>query len=158
MDNLNSIFNDIDVLISNLTSLKKEVTIIQNKAKTIKKQLLKKNNTNIIKQSKKNSKKPSGFANPTNISKELCEFLNKDEGTKIARTDVTKYIIAYIKDNNLGNSIDKRKINPDTKLKNLLNINEDTNITYFNIQKFMNKHFIPQNIEIKEENELNLIE
>ena len=158
MDNLNSIFNDIDVLISNLTSLKKEVTIIQNKAKKIKKQLLKKNNTNIIKKSKKNSKKPSGFANPTNISKELCEFLNKDEGTKIARTDVTKYIIAYIKDNNLGNSIDKRKINPDTKLKNLLNINEDTNITYFNIQKFMNKNFIPQNIEIKEENELNLIE
>merc|ERR1711988_1163169 len=33
---------------------------------------------------------PSGSAKPSLISEELCKFLNKPSGTKMARTDVTK--------------------------------------------------------------------
>ena len=51
----------------------------------------------------KGNKKPSGFANPTKVTKELCEFMNKQEGTQIARTEVTRALISYIKANNLQN-------------------------------------------------------
>jgi chromatin remodeling complex protein RSC6 len=80
------------------------------------------------------------------VTKELCEFMNRPEGTEIARTEVTKSLSQYIKTNNLqekgANS--KNKINPDDKLKTLLGLSNDEteNLTYFTIQKYMNKHFI----------------
>ena len=33
-------------------------------------------------------------------------------------------------------------LKPDTKLKTLLGTDEETVITYFNIQRFMNRHFL----------------
>ena len=90
----------------------------------------------------KGNKKPSGFANPTKVTKELCEFMNKQEGTQIARTDVTRALISYIKLNNLQNKANKKIILPDEKLQFLLGINEEQELTYFNLQKYMNKHFI----------------
>jgi chromatin remodeling complex protein RSC6 len=70
--------------------------------------------------------------------------MNKDEGSEIARTDVTKALIQYIESNNLQNSDNKKIIMPDEKLKTLLGINDkkDITLTYFNIQKYMNKHFV----------------
>jgi len=43
----------------------------------------------------------------------------------------------------------KNKIIPDDKLKSLLGLNvEETNeLTFFNIQKYMNKHFISKKTE-----------
>ena len=94
----------------------------------------------------KAKKAPSGFAKPTKVTKELCDFMNKPEGTEIARTEVTKVLVNYIKSNNLQEqTIDsKNKIVPDDKLKNLLglNVEEMNELTFFNIQKYMNKHFI----------------
>lgn len=68
--------------------------------------------------------------------------MNKEDGTKIARTDVTKTLIEYIKTNNLQNNDNKQIIHPDEKLKLLLGIDENEQLTYFTLQKFMNKHFI----------------
>ena len=62
--------------------------------------------------------------------------------TEIARTDVTKFVIQYIKQHNLQSETDKKRIIPDEKLKYLLNPTEHDVITFFNIQKFMNSHFI----------------
>jgi chromatin remodeling complex protein RSC6 len=94
----------------------------------------------------KAKKAPSGFAKPTKVTKELCDFMNKPEGTEIARTEVTKVLVNYIKTNNLQEqtSDSKNKIVPDDKLKSLLglNVNETNELTFFNIQKYMNKHFI----------------
>ena len=53
-----------------------------------------------------------------------------------------KFICSYIDEKSLRNTENKRVINPDDKLKNLLDPEEDTVLTYFNIQRFMNKHFI----------------
>ena len=92
----------------------------------------------------KGNKKPSGFANPTKVTKELCEFMNKQEGTQIARTEVTRALISYIKANNLQNKANKKIILPDEKLKFLLGINQEQELTYFNLQKYMNKHFISE--------------
>ena len=87
----------------------------------------------------KGNKKPSGFAKPSKISRELGIFMGKDEGVDVARTEVTQFVIAYIKDNKLAESKD---IKPDKKLQELLGTSGDEKITYFNIQKFMNKHFL----------------
>ena len=80
----------------------------------------------------------------------LCEFINKPEGTEMARTEVTKALVEYIKKNNLiGNSAPKE---PDVKLITLLDIDKDEyrKLTYFNIQKYMNKHFINKDAVISE--------
>ena len=68
--------------------------------------------------------------------------MNKQIGTQIARTEVTRYIINYIKVNNLESKENKKIIVPDDKLRELLQIKMDDELTYFTIQKFMNKHFI----------------
>ena len=97
-----------------------------------------------LKNKNKGNRKPSGFANPTKVTKELCEFMNKTEGTQIARTEVTRALISYIKLNNLQNKTNKKIISPDDKLKFLLGISEEQELTYFNLQKYMNKHFISE--------------
>jgi chromatin remodeling complex protein RSC6 len=75
--------------------------------------------------------------------------MNRPEGTKIARTEVTKSLVAYIKNNNLLDKTEN-KIVPDQKLLELLGVKSDefidTNLTYFNIQKYMNKHFTPDKL------------
>ena len=95
-----------------------------------------------LKNKNKEKRKPSGFAKPTKVTKELCEFMNKQEGTEIARTEVTKALVNYIKENKLEQKENSKIINPDKKLKFLLGIEDNQELTYFNIQKFMNKHFI----------------
>ena len=52
---------------------------------------------------------------------------------------MTKYIIDYIKKKELQNKTDRRKINTDKTLKNLLNITEEEELTYFNLQKYTKK-------------------
>ena len=68
--------------------------------------------------------------------------MGKDHGSQIARTEVTKFICAYIKSNELTTSDNNRVIKPDNKLHDLLGTDEKIQVTYFNIQRFMNKHFI----------------
>jgi len=84
---------------------------------------------------------PSGFAKPALISDELCSFLGKPKGTEMARTEVTKNLTAYIKEHSLQAPENKRKILPDNKLQQLLNVTAEDEVTYFNLQKYMKVHF-----------------
>ena len=68
--------------------------------------------------------------------------MNIPVGTEMARTDVTKYITKYVKDNDLQNPENKRQIMCDSKLKDLLNVDDTVPVTYFNLQKYMKVHFI----------------
>ena len=90
----------------------------------------------------KKKRKPSGFAKPLNVTNDLCQFMGKNKGTKIARTEVTQYLIKYIKENNLQNNNNKKNIIPDKKLKTLLKLKKKDELTYFNLQKYMNVHYI----------------
>ena len=87
------------------------------------------------------NRSPSGFVKPTLISNELAAFLGKDQGTEMARTEVTREINAYIRANNLQDKDNGRKINADSKLTKLLKLQKSDELTYFNLQKFMSPHF-----------------
>jgi len=96
---------------------------------------------NTITQTRVVNRRPTGFVNPSLISNELAEFLGKPAGTKIARTDVSRFINTYIRDNNLVDPQNDRVINPDSKLRSLLNVGKNDELTYFNLQRHMKHHF-----------------
>lgn len=97
--------------------------------------------TNAKRKRKSGNRAPSGFVKPTRISDELAKFLDKPSGTEMARTDVTREINKYIRAQNLQDKENGRKINPDTKLSNLLKLKKTDELTYFNLQKYMSPHF-----------------
>lgn len=90
---------------------------------------------------KSGNRAPSGFVKPTLISKELADFLGKPVGTEWARTEVTREINAYIRLHSLQDKENGRKINPDAKLRSLLQLKKGDELTYFNLQKYMSPHF-----------------
>jgi upstream activation factor subunit UAF30 len=97
----------------------------------------------LIPESERVPRKPSGFAKPSVLSDALCEFLEIPLKSELARTDVTKKILQYVKDNNLQNPEEKRYIILDDKLNKLLNPKPDEKVTYFNIQRLLKIHYPP---------------
>lgn len=149
VDDSNNIFDQFGVIIDSLSHFRIQVNTLQQQIRQLEKNIKKemKGLKKVAEKSKnKGNKKPSGFANPTKVTKELCEFMNKQAGTQIARTEVTRALISYIKTNNLQNKANKKIILPDEKLQFLLGINEEQELTYFNLQKYMNKHFISETV------------
>jgi len=136
VDSLGVVKNQIINLQHTLKQLEKDV---RKQMKGLKKEVLKTKN--------KGNRSPSGFAKPSKVTKELCEFMNRSEGTEIARTEVTKALVFYIKENNLENASNRKIIIPDNKLKILLDIEEGQELTFFNIQKYMNKHFVKKSVD-----------
>lgn len=86
--------------------------------------------------------KPGGFDKPTLLSDQMCQFLGLPEGSMLSRTNVTRQLNKYIKDNNLCNPEDKRILVPDAKLQELLKGEEGKDLTYFTLQTFIKHHFI----------------
>ena len=90
---------------------------------------------------KTGNRSPSGFVKPALISDELATFLSKPSGTQMARTEVTREINAYIRQHNLQDKDNGRQINADKKLSTLLSLSSSDTLTYFNLQKYMSRHF-----------------
>lgn len=100
------------------------------------------------------TRKPSGFASPVVVSDELYSFLERfgvKKGDPIARTDVTRYVTTYIKDNDLQNPENRREIVPDAILQKLFGPAmepKDPNdaksplvYTYLKLQRYLSQHF-----------------
>lgn len=100
------------------------------------------------------TRKPSGFASPVVVSDELYSFLERfgvKKGDPIARTDVTRYVTTYIKDNDLQNHENRREILPDAILQKLFGPAmepKDPNdaksplvYTYLKLQRYLSQHF-----------------
>ncbi len=144
----NNLSEDYKSLIGELTNLKREITSVCAQVRSLEKEAnkrFKRYKKQEQKLNKRGNKKPSGIAVPQKISSELSYFMGIEEGKEVARTEVTKYIIQYIKDNNLQDPTNNKLIKPDSNLSSLLDTNkegEDVEVNYFNIQRFMNKHFI----------------
>lgn len=87
-------------------------------------------------------RKPSGFTAPTRISDELAVFLNKEVGTEMARTAVSKEIHQYIQANGLARKDNGRFIIPDEKLCKILKCTKEDEVSYFNLQTYLKPHFM----------------
>ena len=134
--NFEAVFTRLQTITATVKELQQEVKVIQRLyGKAAKARKSKKSKT------AKSSAAPSGFAKPTPLSDELAAFLDLSPGSELPRTEVTRLLNKYIKDNNLQNPADKRTILPDAKLKGLLKVNEGDKVTYFNLQSFMKPHF-----------------
>ena len=101
---------------------------------------------NALKAGKKRARKngnraPSGFVKPTKISTELANFLGKPKGTEMARTEVTREINTYIRAHKLQDPANGRRILADAKLRKLLKLTKNDELTYFNLQRYMSPHF-----------------
>lgn len=132
-------------LLNSLSSFKSQISMLSAQVKSIEKNVKKQMRQlerEVQKNKNKGNRKASGFAVPTKISSDLCKFMGKPEGSEMARTEVTKYIIHYIKSNNLPDKEKKKVIKPDNALKSLLGVKSTDEVTYFNLQKYMNKHFV----------------
>ena len=139
-DGFSEFIGKFQSMLSQFSTLKSELKVLEKKTVKQLKVVQKLNN----KKKRKGTRAPSGFVKPSPISNELAKFLNKPEGSEMARTDVTREINKYIRANNLQDKENGRKINPDTKLRDLLKITDDVNLTYFNLQRYMGPHFPKQ--------------
>jgi upstream activation factor subunit UAF30 len=84
-------------------------------------------------------RQPSIFERPTKVTDELCLFLGKPKDTLMSRSEVTKAVNNYVKEKGLKN---KHDIKPDAALKKLLAIGEGEPLTYFNLQRYLNRHYV----------------
>lgn len=81
----------------------------------------------------------NGFNKPLEVSDKLRAFLKLAADEKISRSQVTKRINEYVTLNNLKAG---QVINLDATLKDLLTPPEGINVTFLNIQKYINHHYI----------------
>ena len=146
LENYVAIEKQINEVMDALTGMKQFITQVQVKLRGVDKLIKKEQKTAVKMNEKKNkgNRKPSGFAKPGPVSDELCLFMNKEKGTHMARTEVTQYIVKYIKDKSLVNNDNKKIIVPTPELKSLLAVSETDEITYFSLQRLMNRHFVSQ--------------
>lgn len=104
------------------------------------------------KKRKNSGKPPSGFVKCATISDEMSDFLGKPSGTLMSRTDVTKAIHTYVKEQNLQLPENRRVILADDKLRELLKIPKEeidaNNFTYFKLQKYLKVHFPKPTVDV----------
>lgn len=136
-------FEQLNQKVNDLTSALRDLQV---HLKSVQKDLVKLVKTSVKKSKSRAStgvkKTPSGFAKPTKLSDGLCDFLDVPHGTELARTDVTRRINAYIKEQKLQDEKDRRIIHPDAKLAAVLERTGDKPLTFFNIQSCMKGNFI----------------
>jgi upstream activation factor subunit UAF30 len=140
--NMSEVFLNMNKMVHDLST---SVALLKAELRTVEKQVTKElkvlDKLNARKNKKKGNRAPSGFVKPTKISVELADFLGKEHGSLMARTEVTKQMTEYIRTHSLQDKKNGRVILPDAKLRKLLKLTDKDVLTYFNLQKFMSPHF-----------------
>ena len=130
-------------LLAQLSALRSQLTSVTSQVRTLSKKTERelKAAHKAKKKRKTGNRAPSGFVKPTKISSELATFLGKAKGTEMARTSVTREINSYIREHKLQDPKNGRRILADAKLRKLLKLKKDDELTYFNLQRYMSPHF-----------------
>jgi chromatin remodeling complex protein RSC6 len=76
------------------------------------------------------------------LTAELCTFMGVPAGSKRSQTEVTKFISDYVKSHSCYDPQFKRRIIPNAALAKLLRVDDKTEVTYLNLQKFLKVHFV----------------
>lgn len=141
-DAFSNLLGQLSSLRSQLTSVTGQVRALQKRAD---RELKSAHKSNKKRSRRSGNRAPSGFVKPTKISSELAAFLGKPKGTEMARTEVTREINGYIREHSLQDPANGRRILADTKLKKLLKLKSNDELTYFNLQRYMSPHFAKKN-------------
>ena len=141
-----SVEDRVQELLRVVSVLKTEIGSVFTQLKDLDK-AIKKDRKAVVQANKKSpesntKRKPTGFALPGRVSDQLAEFMGLDPGAKVARTAATKAVVEYISEHKLQKPSDRRIIVPDEFLRGLLGSVPDDEVTYFNLQKFLNRHFV----------------
>jgi chromatin remodeling complex protein RSC6 len=118
---------------SSLLSLEKSIKALQRETHKIRQKLDDPTGEKAKARSENNS-----FKKPQQVSDQLRAFLKLADGEMISRSEVTKRIFAYAKENSLNNG---KVINLDATLKDLLKPLEGQDVTVTNLQKYINHHY-----------------
>lgn len=129
---IDEITKKLKVFQTDLKKLQKEHQKLQKKH-TSKKTKVDENGNKIVQK--------TGFALPVPLSDQLCAFLKMPLGTHLSRTDVTREVNKYIKEQKLQDPENGRNILPDKLLKELLQPGQDDVVSYFNLQRYLSPHF-----------------
>ena len=81
------------------------------------------------------------FVKPRLISDEMCKFMKIPLYSRRSITEVTAYVSGYIRQNGCFDPRFKRRIIPDSKLRKLLGVNDREDVSYFNLQRFLKRHY-----------------
>ncbi len=83
----------------------------------------------------------NGFNKPLNVTDKLRTFLGLAADEKVSRSQVTSRINAYVTEKGLKSG---QNISLDDALKDLLQPPADVQVTFLNIQKYINPHYIKE--------------
>lgn len=97
----------------------------------------------------------NGFKKPLQVSPELRAFLKLEPEERISRAEVTKKVNKYCEEHGLKAG---QLISLDATLKALLEPPPDIQITFLNIQKYINPHFVKEPKEEKPKPEKRKVE
>jgi chromatin remodeling complex protein RSC6 len=130
----NTVRETVGALVAELKRLEKRVARLQKEADKRRRRSKKPVEGEEVK-----PRKPSIFELPTPLSNDLCSFLGRANGSLESRSNVTKAITTYVKAHELK---EKHTIKPDAKLKALLGVKDGEVLTYFNLQRYLNPHYL----------------
>jgi upstream activation factor subunit UAF30 len=85
--------------------------------------------------------KNNGFNKPLGVSDKLRTFLSLGVDEKISRSQVTRRINEYVEAKGLKSG---QNITLDASLKDLLQVPDGTQVTFLNIQKYINPHYVKE--------------
>lgn len=83
----------------------------------------------------------NAFLKQKPLTDELCSFMGLKAGEKRSQTEVTKFISDYVKSHSCFDPTFKRRILPNAALAKLLRVDDKTEVTYLNLQRFLKVHF-----------------
>lgn len=144
LSNTEKISTSITEINQSILNLKTAMSALEKNARRLNTTIESQNKKELKAQNKpKKERKPCGFALPADVSDEMCDFMGRENGTKISRIEITQFINEYIKKTGLEKADNKQMIIPDEKLWKILGEDaKDKKLTHFTIQKFINRHFI----------------
>ena len=134
--------DQFNALLATLSSLRSQIASVTSQVRAL-------SNVMIVRLSLPRRTDAESVRQPT-VPKWICHPLlsvsslpipPKPKGTEMARTDVTREINSYIREHKLQDPSNRRRILPDSKLKKLLNLKAEDELTYFNLQRYMSPHF-----------------
>lgn len=131
-----------------LRNINKNLSVIKKDAGKLIRQKKKTASDGVTDDSSPKNKVSSGFLKPVAISPAMSEFTGWSKNDLKSRVDVTKFLCNYIKEQNLQNPSDRRQFTPDKNLAKLLDLKLGTQLTYFDMQSHLRRHF-PKTTAVK---------